>query len=43
MFESGGADVSISWHRGGHELGADDIEAAKAWLSRDEIREWIAA
>ncbi|HXW90779.1 MAG TPA: alpha/beta hydrolase, partial [Terriglobales bacterium] len=28
MFASGGADVTLSWHRGGHELGADDIEAA---------------
>lgn len=33
MLESGGADVSLFWHRGGHELGEDDIVAAKTWLS----------
>jgi predicted esterase len=32
VLESGGADVSLFWHRGGHELGHDDIAAAKAWL-----------
>jgi predicted esterase len=32
-FESGGANVTLFWHRGGHELGDDDIKAAKAWLS----------
>src|SRR5579862_2128526 len=32
--ESGGADVMFSWHQGGHELGEDDVEAAKAWLSQ---------
>ncbi len=33
IFESGGADVSLFWHEGGHELGADDLIAAKRWLS----------
>lgn len=33
ILESGGADVSIFWHRGGHELGRDDVDRAKAWLS----------
>ena len=28
IFESGGADVTLFWHRGGHELGEDDVEAA---------------
>jgi phospholipase/carboxylesterase/glyoxalase family protein len=32
ILESGEADVSLFWHRGGHELGDDDIEAAKTWL-----------
>ena len=32
LFQGGGAEVSIHWHRGGHELGQDDIDAAKAWL-----------
>jgi predicted esterase len=33
LFESGGAEVSVHWHRGGHELGRDDIDAAKLWLA----------
>jgi predicted esterase len=33
VLESRGADVSLFWHRGGHELGEDDILAAKTWLS----------
>lgn len=32
LFESGGAQVSVHWHPGGHELGQDDIDAAKSWL-----------
>jgi predicted esterase len=28
------AGVTIHWHPGGHELGSDDIAAAKDWLSR---------
>jgi len=35
--------VTLSWHRGGHELGAGDIEAAKAWLSEDKVRKKVAA
>jgi len=31
MFEEGGAEVSMHWHQGGHELGRDDLEAAKLW------------
>jgi phospholipase/carboxylesterase/glyoxalase family protein len=38
IFESGGADVTLFWHRGGHELGEDDIEAAKTWLSEVKFR-----
>jgi len=37
-----GADVTISWHRGGHELGRDDVEAAKAWLSAN-VKKRVAA
>lgn len=29
-----GADVSLHWSEGGHALGEDDIEAARAWLAR---------
>lgn len=38
IFESGGADVTLFWHRGGHELGEDDVEAAKTWLSEMKFR-----
>jgi predicted esterase len=38
ILESGGADVSTFWHRGGHELGEDDVAAARAWLSKTTIR-----
>jgi len=43
LLESGGADVTVSWRQGGHELANDDILAAKAWLSRAEVRKKIAA
>lgn len=36
IFESGGADVTISWRQGGHELGEDDIHATKTWLSKEK-------
>jgi|SRR5579883_649023 predicted esterase len=42
ILESGGAQVSIFWHQGGHELGLDDIDAAKAWLSAN-VRQRLAA
>jgi phospholipase/carboxylesterase len=42
ILESGGADVSMFWHQGGHELGRDDIDAAKAWLSAN-VRKRLAA
>jgi phospholipase/carboxylesterase/glyoxalase family protein len=32
IFTTAGARVTIHWHPGGHELGADDVAAAKAWL-----------
>lgn len=34
LLEAGGADVSMFWHRGGHELGDDDIAAAKTWFTQ---------
>jgi predicted esterase len=34
IFTSFGADTEMYWHRGGHELGQDDIDAAQQWLSR---------
>ena len=42
ILESGQADVSLFWHRGGHELGNDDIEAAKKWLADKVIRKLAA-
>jgi phospholipase/carboxylesterase len=43
IFENGGADVTISWRQGGHELGQDDIAAAKTWLAKDTLRKRLAA
>jgi predicted esterase len=34
ILRSGGADVSLFWHNGGHELGQDDVDVAKAWLKQ---------
>ena len=42
ILQSGQADVSLFWHRGGHELGSDDIEAAKTWLV-DKVIKKLAA
>jgi phospholipase/carboxylesterase/glyoxalase family protein len=42
ILRSGGAEVSMFWHRGGHELGEDDIDAARAWL-RDKVAKTLAA
>ena len=42
ILEEGQADVSLFWHRGGHELGNDDIEAAKTWLV-DKVIKKLAA
>jgi predicted esterase len=43
IFESGGANVTIFWHQGGHELGADDLEAARAWLSEGKVGKTVTA
>jgi phospholipase/carboxylesterase/glyoxalase family protein len=42
ILQSGGADVSMFWHRGGHELGEDDIDAARTWL-RNKVTKRLAA
>jgi predicted esterase len=42
ILESGGADVVRFWHRGGHELGNDDIEAAKTWVVDKAIKKLAA-
>jgi phospholipase/carboxylesterase len=34
MLTSFGAETEVYWHRGGHELGQDDLSAVKLWLSR---------
>ena len=33
MLTSFGADAEVYWHRGGHELGQDDLDIARQWLS----------
>lgn len=42
ILESGGADVSMFWHQGGHELGEDDITAAKQWCV-EKLSQGLAA
>lgn len=37
LLEVAGADVSVHWHAGGHELGPDDMAAAKDWLRRQSF------
>jgi predicted esterase len=37
LFEAGGAEVSLAWHTGGHELGQDDLDAAKVWIARQSF------
>ncbi len=34
IFQSGGAELEVYWHAGGHELGQDDLDAAKSWIAR---------
>jgi phospholipase/carboxylesterase/glyoxalase family protein len=38
ILDSGGADVSLFWHNGGHELGQDDVDAATVWLKQQRSR-----
>jgi predicted esterase len=37
LLRAGGAEVFLRWHNGGHELGNDDVDAAKLWLSRQKF------
>ena len=32
IFKDAGADVSLHWERGGHQLGPEDMETARKWL-----------
>jgi predicted esterase len=32
IFRQAGANLVLHWHKGGHGLGQDDIDAAKLWL-----------
>jgi phospholipase/carboxylesterase/glyoxalase family protein len=34
VFQAAGAQVSVHWHPGGHELGTDDLAAARLWLTQ---------
>lgn len=34
LLEASGARVSVHFHEGGHELGRDDLTAAKQWLAQ---------
>jgi predicted esterase len=43
IFRSGGADVAISWHPGGHEIGEEDVQAARNWLARNRFRRGLVA
>jgi phospholipase/carboxylesterase len=43
IFKSGGANVAISWHQGGRELGEDDVQAAKSWFARYRFGKGLAA
>jgi len=42
LLASGGADVSLYWYPGGHELGKDEIAVAKSWLA-DKVAKRLAA
>jgi phospholipase/carboxylesterase len=43
VLESGGADITVSWSPAGHELGEEDVKAARIWLSKDKVRQRVAA
>jgi predicted esterase len=34
LFEAAGANISTYWHEGGHELGDDDLQAARNWIAK---------
>ena len=33
ILQTAGADVTLSWHPGGHALSGEDVQAAKEWLA----------
>jgi predicted esterase len=35
ILERAGAEVSLHWGDGGHELGQNDVEAGKSWLDEN--------
>jgi predicted esterase len=37
LFREAGAEVSLTWHRGGHSLTGTEIEAARQWLAQRRI------
>lgn len=41
IFKTAGARVSLHWHEGGHELGRDDIAAAKDWIRSATKEEYV--
>jgi predicted esterase len=34
IFRQAGAGVVVHWHKGGHGLGEDDVDAARLWLAQ---------
>jgi len=40
IFSTAGARVTTHWHPGGHELGTDDVAAAKEWLATLSLRDY---
>jgi len=37
ILRAAGADVTVRWKPGGHELTHDDVDAARAWYSKREV------
>jgi phospholipase/carboxylesterase/glyoxalase family protein len=37
LFEAGGAEISTHTHEGGHELGDDDLQAARNWITQWQL------
>jgi predicted esterase len=37
ILKAAGARVALHWHEGGHELGRDDIAAAKDWIQGEYV------
>lgn len=34
MFETAGADLTVHWHDGGHNIGSTEVNVASSWLSQ---------